>query len=130
MMKAFLATTAVVEVGAGIALMAIPDLAVSMLLGDTLGTAAAVVVARIAGAALLSLGVACWGASRDAKSKAAFGIASAMLIYNIAAVGLLLWARYGAGIPGVSVLLASALHAALALWCVTSLRSSLQMGLS
>lgn len=70
------------------------------------------------------LGVACLGAFRDAKSKAAFGIITAMMLYNIAVAGLLLSARYGAGMTGVSVLLASALHASLAVWCVACLRSS------
>ena len=124
-MKAFLAATTIIEIATGIALMALPEVVVSILLGAPPGTTAGVIISRLAGAALLSLGIACWSGSRDAQSRAARVIAAAMLLYNIAATGLLLSARYGAGMSGVGLVPAAVLHAAFGVWCVVCLRSSL-----
>jgi membrane protease YdiL (CAAX protease family) len=60
MMKKLLVTTAIIEITTGIALLAVPALLASILLGSTLDTHAGFAVARVAGAALLSLGLACW----------------------------------------------------------------------
>jgi hypothetical protein len=125
MMKAFLAATAILEITTGIALMALPEVVVWILLGAPLGTPAGVIIARLAGAALFSLGIACWSVSRDAQSRAASRIAAAMLFYNIAAAGLLMSARYGAGMSGIGLVPAAVLHAAFGVWCVVCLRSSL-----
>jgi hypothetical protein len=72
MMKTFLMTTA-------IALLAVPALLASILLGSALDTPAGLAVARVAGVALLALGVACWFGSRDVRSQVAIGIVAAML---------------------------------------------------
>jgi hypothetical protein len=123
MMKALLITTAIIETVTGIALLAVPALLASILLGSTLDTPAGLVVARIAGASLVSLGVACGCASRDSQSRSVLGIVAAMLFYNLAAVVLLLGARLGAGMTGMGLLPVSALHAALAVWCIGCLRA-------
>jgi hypothetical protein len=123
-MKTLLVITAAIEVVTGVALLAIPGLLAPILLGAALDTPAGLAVARLAGAALLSLGVACWLGSRDTQSRAATGIVAAMLVYNLAAVVLLLSLRYVVGMPGMGLLPASALHVALAIWCVICLISA------
>jgi hypothetical protein len=50
---------AVAEVATGLALLFVPALVVSLLLGQEL-TGIAVAIARVAGIALLGLGIACW----------------------------------------------------------------------
>ena len=50
---------AVGEAGAGLALLIVPALAGRLLLGEEL-TGVAIPVARVAGIALIALGVACW----------------------------------------------------------------------
>ena len=120
-MKKLLVVTAVIEIAVGLALLAVPAWLTPILLGGLLDTPAAAVVARLAGAALLSLGVACSFGSRDAQSRAAAGIVAAMLVYNFAAVVLILSARFCAGMTGVGLLPAAALHTALAVWCVACL---------
>ena len=94
-MKHLLTLTAVIEVGAGVALVALPSLLVTLLLGSALDTPAAVTVGRVAGAALLALGVACWLARHDGRSRAATGLVAAMLLYNLAAVSILASAGIG-----------------------------------
>jgi hypothetical protein len=58
-MKALLVITAIVEVGAGVALLVAPSTLARLLLGGPLDAPAAVTVARIAGAALVALAIAC-----------------------------------------------------------------------
>jgi hypothetical protein len=85
-MKPLLVVTAVIELGAGLALLGFPSAAVALLLGSSLAMPAAVTLRRLAGAALLALGLACWLARRDVQSRAARRLVAAMLLYNFAAV--------------------------------------------
>ncbi len=78
-------------------------------------------VARVAGAGLLALGIACWLAAHDTQSCAARGIVSAMLVYNLFAVFILGAAGMWSSSVGILLWPAVVLHAAMAVWCVTSL---------
>jgi hypothetical protein len=121
--KNLLTLTAVIELGAGLAFVVLPSIAIVLLLGSSLETSAAVTIGRLAGAALLALGVACWLARFDSQSRAATGLVAAMLVYNLAAVVLLAWAGIGSGLIGVALWPAVVLHATMAVWCAASLRS-------
>jgi len=123
-MKSLLIVTAAVETATGLALLGLPLLVVSLLLGGSLDTPAALVAARMTGAALLSLGVACWLARNDEMSRAAVGVVAAMLLYNVAAVSVLLYASIGLGLSGIGLWPAVILHVALAVWCIACLRIS------
>src|SRR5271154_3449254 len=81
--------TAVIELGAGSALMCCPSATATLLLGVPLDGAAPLTVARVGGAGLLALGVACLLARGDARSRAARALVAAMLLYNIGAVLIL-----------------------------------------
>jgi len=127
-MKSLLSITAVVEAATGLALLLSPSLPVLLLLGASLDAPAALTVARVAGAALLALGVACWLARNDEQSRAARGLVPAMLLYNVATVLLLASAGIGSELRGVGLWPAVVLHAALAIWCIACLGSELQGG--
>ncbi len=120
-MKILLGATAAVELGAGVALMGFPSVAVKLLFGSPLDDPAAMALGRLAGAALFTLGIACWLARGDAQSRAARGLVAAMTFYNLAAVAVFMFAGLGAGLAGIALWPAVILHAAMAVWCVTCL---------
>jgi hypothetical protein len=78
MKKSLFVVTAVIEAGAGLALMIWPSTAAMLLLGSSLDNPAGLTLGRVAGAALLALGVACWLARHDAESRPAVGLIVAM----------------------------------------------------
>ena len=125
-MKRLLTLTAIIEAVTGLALMVVPSVVVRLLLGSELDTSATVTLGRVAGAALLALGVACWLARADTQSRAARGLVAAMLFYNFAVAALLAFAHIGLGLHGVALWPAVVLHAVMAVWCIACLRRSPQ----
>ncbi len=121
-MRMFLIVTGVLEAATGIALAASPSLPVSLLLGSPLDTRGGLVIGRLAGAALLTLGLGCYLARNDQASRAAHGLVAAMLFYNIAAATLLAYARLALDLSGIGLWPAVALHAGLTFWCIACLR--------
>ena len=122
-MKRFLTLTAIIEAATGLALIALPALVVRLLLGAEI-SGASIPLGRVAGAALLALGVACWLARDDTQSRTARGLVVAMLMYNIIATAVLAFAGIGLGLHGVVLWPAVVLHAAMGVWCVGCLRRS------
>lgn len=121
--KLLLSFTALLETGTGLLLLLSPHVPLGLLLGlpgtgpDTL------VVARVAGAALLAIGVASWLARSDNRTPAQLGLLVGILIYNLSAAAILAFAGLGLRMSGVALWPAVVLHAALGVWCVACLRS-------
>ena len=113
--------TAVMEIGAGLALLVAPALVLRLLLG-TSEIQTGVAMGRLAGAALVSLGAACWWARQDGGSAASRGLMGGMLIYNAVVVALVLSATFGSLAPLLWAVVV--LHGAMAIWCLWSLRIS------
>jgi hypothetical protein len=93
-----------------------------LLLGLERAAVEAILVGRIAGAALLALGVACWVARDDTLTPAQRGLLTGMLVYNAVASALLAYAGVVLGMTGVLLWPAAALHAILAIWGFGCLR--------
>jgi hypothetical protein len=123
-MSRLLKLTGIIETVTGLGLVAMPSVVVRLLLGSPLDTSAAVMLGRVAGAALLALGVACWIARDDTQSRATRGLVVAMLVYNIPATAVLAVAGIGLGLHGVVLWPAVVLHAAMGVWCIACLRRS------
>lgn len=120
-MKRLFTIIAIAETAVGLGLIAFPSSVTSLLLGSALDTAVAATVARVAGFALLALGVACWWARADTQSRAARGILSAMLVYNAGVCALLVYVALAAGVSGLGLWPTAILHGGLAAWCAATL---------
>jgi len=114
--------TAVIEAGAGVALLSFPSDAAKLLLGSPLDTPDALTVARIGGMALLTLGAAFWLARGDEQSRASKGLIAAMVLYNLGAA--LILGAFGIVSRRVGEVLwpAVVLHTAMTGWCIMSVR--------
>jgi hypothetical protein len=121
-MKSLYTVTAAIELGAGLALLCSPSATVVLLVGSGLDTSAAAMLGRVAGAALLALGLACWIARDDTQSRATRGLVVAMLTYNLVATAVLAFAGISLAVYGVALWPAVILHAAMAVWCGACLR--------
>ena len=102
--------------------LVLPSTAVKLLFGSSLDAPAALMVGRLTGAALITLGVACWIARLDVESRAAAGLVAAMCLYNLAALVILASARAGLGLVGVFLWLGVVFHLVMAVWCLGWLR--------
>jgi hypothetical protein len=89
----------------------------TILIGTPLVAPGPLTVARVGGAGLLALGVACWLARGDTASPAARGLVAAMLLYNVGATVVLAYAGLGSGLYGVALWPAVVFHAVMAVWC-------------
>ena len=121
-MKALLIVSAAIETAIGMALLLSPSMPVALLLGASLDAPGGMVAARIAGAALLSLGIACWLARNNQHGRTVAGLVAALLLYNVLAVAVLVHASFGLGLSGFGIWPAAGLHTTLAIWCVACLR--------
>ena len=101
-MKEVLIFAAVSEAATGLTLLIVPSLVGRLLLGEEL-TGIALPVARVAGIALIALGVACWpGPPRIG-----------MLAYSAAVVLYLAYVGFAGGLNGILLWPAVVLHAVL-----------------
>jgi len=101
-MKRALIFAAVAEVATGLALLIFPSLVGQVLLGQELvGVAAA--VARVAGVALVALGIACW------PGPPVYG----MLVYSFGVTLYLAWLGFAGDTSGILLWPAVGLHAIL-----------------
>jgi hypothetical protein len=115
-MKKALIIAAVGEATTGLALLIVPSLVGQLLLGGEL-TGVAVPVARVAGIALIALGIACWPGPPLA----------GMLIYSIVVTLYLAYLGFAGGLVGVFLWPAIAFHAILSIflahaWLATEAR--------
>jgi hypothetical protein len=124
-MEKLLTTTAVAEAATGLAMLTSPSLVASLILGSPLDTAVALAVARVAGVALLALGVACWLARHDGRTRAARGLVGAMVLYNAGICAVLVYGAVGVGVSGIALWPTVMVHSALGVWCITRLRARL-----
>ena len=98
-MKKLLIFTAVAEAATGLALLIVPSLVGQLLLGEELA-GVAIPVARVAGIALIALGVACWPGTPLV----------GMLTYSTAVTLYLAYVGFAGGLTGILLWPAVVLH--------------------
>ncbi len=117
-MKSLLTITALIEGATGLALAFVPSLIVSLLLGAAISERAALLVGRLAGAALITIAAACWLSRSDSQSPA---MVKAALVYNVLSVTVLIYAGLVEKLSGPVLWPAVVLHVGLLVWCFSSL---------
>lgn len=118
-----LIVTAVVELATGAALLMAPSLTAELMLGAGLGSPVAVMVGRVAGAALVSIGLSCWLERDCSRNGPRTGLVIGLLAYNVLIPVLLTYAAVVENVSGVAFWPGIGLHSVLSIWCVASLRS-------
>lgn len=117
MLGSLLIITGVLEIVTGMALIGVPSEVARILLGVPLADPVGQTVARVAGAALVSIGVGCL-VSRNSDPRAARTILLSLVIYNGFVVIVLIRAFAIDHMRGIGLWPAAILHTALALWCI------------
>jgi len=115
-MKKVLIFAAIAEVATGLALLIVPSLVGRLLLGEEL-VGVAIPVARVAGVALIALGIACWPGPPLV----------GMLTYGAMVTLYLAYLGFAGGLTGVLLWPAVALHVVLSIllgraWLATDAR--------
>jgi hypothetical protein len=117
-----LIVTALAEAGTGLLLLVWPALVLALLFGWRPAAPETLVMARVAGAAVLSIGVASWVASRDARTTAQLGMLAGLLTYNVVGAVVLVVAGAVSKMAGVLLWPAVVYHVALAAWSAACVR--------
>ena len=112
------------EGAAGLGLLLVPGIVISLLLGQTQPAPETLLLARIGGAALLAIGALSWGARTFRRSRAALALAAGLTLYNGLAAAALVYAALGLNMQGVLTWPAALYHAALLPWCLAGARRS------
>lgn len=115
----------VVELGAGLAFALFPSEVFFLLFWQRSDSARVTHAGHIIGAALITLGLACWLARNDSRSHAATGLTVALLLYDILFVFILVSAYFGTGVSGSALWPVAALHSGLAICSLLCLRQDL-----
>jgi len=113
--------TALVETGTGLLLLVWPALVFALLFGWRQAAPETLLIGRVAGAGVISIGLGCWPARRDTRTPAQVGVLGGVLVYNFAVAVLLGVAGAGLKMAGILLWPAVVYHAALAAWCVACL---------
>jgi hypothetical protein len=120
--RLLLTLTALLEVGTGLMLLLSPRVPLEILLGFRGPGPDILVVARVAGAALVAIGVAAWLARSDNRTPSLIGVLAGILVYNLAVAAVLAFAALTLRMSGIALWPVVALHAALGGWCFACLR--------
>ncbi len=112
----------VLELLAGLSLLLLPGFALNVLLGTPDPSPEAVGISRLAGVALIAIGVMCHS---GAAATVSWWVLAGMLVYNVGATAALAYIGAGQGLSGPLLWPAVLLHAALTLWVLLCLQTVL-----
>lgn len=115
-----LVLTAGGELATGLALLAIPAIPLRLLMGIEHASSEAMLMSRVAGAALLGIASGCWLGRNDQWGLAQRGIIAGVVIYSAAAACLLAHAGLFLDLVGIALWPAVAVHVGLVFWGVFS----------
>ena len=119
--RLLLIVTALVEAPTGLCLLFFPELLFALLFGSRQPAPETLWVGRVAGAALLAIGVASGLGRCDTRSRAHLGLLTGILIYNAVAAAVLAASASTWKPVGIALWPAVLLHTALGVWCLAAL---------
>jgi hypothetical protein len=119
-LKLLFSVTALFEAVTGLFLLILPAVPLTLLLGSGEAAPETLLVGRVAGAALCTIGLASWSAREERRTPAQLGLLTGILFYDVAAAVLLGYAAVALNLAGPALWPAVVLHAALAAWCVVA----------
>ena len=120
--KTLLTAIAFAEFSTGIGMLFVPSVIVELLLGQPLSTGVSFVVGRVAGIALIAIGLICWMEKAPTRGGSPTGLLIGLLTYNGAVAVLLIHSYMAYGMNGVGLWPVVAVHLVFALWLVACLR--------
>ncbi len=112
-----------IELLTGLLVLISPATAVALLLGGALDSIAAV-LARLCGAGMFALGLACLRARDDVGNPAGLAVSIGITSYNVLAAVVIIWAAAGLGLGGLILWAAGITHAVLGGLFVSALVAS------
>ncbi len=110
----------VLELLAGLGLLLLPGFALNVLLGTPDPAPEALGISRLAGVALIAIGVMCHS---GAVGPVSWWVLAGMLVYNVGATAALAYVGAGLGLSGPLLWPAVLLHAGLTIWVLISLQT-------
>lgn len=119
----FLLVTALGEGVTGLALLLGPSLPLMLLLGVQNAGAETLLITRVAGTALLAIGVMSSLAAHDSGSPALQALLAGILLYDVAVAVVLGYGAVGLSLAGDLLWPVVLAHLALALWCLLCIRA-------
>lgn len=112
-----------IEILTGVLTLISPAMVVGLLLGGPTD-AIATVLARLFGAGVFALGLACLRARDDVGSAAGLAVTIGITSYNVLAAVVIIWAAAGLGLGGLALWAAGIGHAVLGVLFVSALVAS------
>lgn len=125
-MKTLLIAESAVVALAGLPLAVFPSTTIFLLLGAELDDQVGIFVGRGAGAALLTLGIACWLARNGRRERATTERIVALLLYDTAVAAVFFSARSAPGLSGIDLWPAVEVHLGLGVCCLVCLGQELR----
>jgi Na+-driven multidrug efflux pump len=117
-MKKLLIATALIELTTGLLLIPFPSVMATLLFGTPINSPVALTITRVAGVALISMGIACWLGRNETQGKAVNGLVTAMTVYNFGVIIVLLDAGLILRLSGAGLWPVIVAHLAMAVWCI------------
>ena len=118
----FLLITAAGEGLTGLFLLLLPAVPLAALLGLSAVSPESLLLARVAGAAIIAIAISSGAARADAGGPALRAVLAGILVYDVTVAAVLVSADLRLGLNGVLLWPAVLAHAVLAIWCALCLR--------
>jgi len=122
-LRCLLTISGALEVLVGLLALITPTTVIAVLLGAPMDPIASV-LARLFGAGVFALGLACLKARHDVTSPAGLALSLGITAYNVLAAAVIIWAAAGLSLGGLLLWAAGIGHAVLGLLFVSALVTS------